>query len=522
MSKFLLRRFSSLLPLCMLTLAYRTEEMPGQFGFQEKTLSLLLMVLWTGLTQDMLLVEASPSEVEQQLERANKFLAAGQFADALSQYHSAIDGDPTNYMSYFKRATVYLAMGKSKSALPDLDKVLELKPDFNVARIQRAGIRLKQGKISEAQTDYNDVLTRDPSNADAKQHLEYMDRLQSSIAEAKQLYERNDCMNVINFLHQPVEICPWAAELREMRADCFVKVGDYHKAITDLRSLTKLINDNTEGYLKLSKMLYENGNSDESLIEIRECLKLDPDHNDCHKHYKKVKKLVQIEQSIESMREKGQWTECIAKVEQFNKIENTLEKYKLRSASHLCACHSKAKNVNEALKYCNEVLEKEPQNAEALCDRADTYLANEDFEKAIDDFRTAEGIEAAEERHKSRAQEGHKRAQKLLKQSQKRDYYKILGVKRTASKAEILKAYRKLAAQWHPDQHQGADKEKAEKLFIDIAAAKEVLTDPEKRAKFDEGEDPLDPEQQAGGGGPHWQQGFNPFGQGGFQFKFHF
>jgi len=45
----------------------------------------------------------------------------------------------------------------------------------------------------------------------------------------------------------------------------------------------------------------------------------------------------------------------------------------------------------------------------------------------------------------------------------------------------------------------------------------------EKRSKFDAGEDPLDPEQQAGGGGgPFWHQGFNPFGHGGFQFKFHF
>jgi len=41
-----------------------------------------------------------------------------------------------------------------------------------------------------------------------------------------------------------------------------------------------------------------------------------------------------------------------------------------------------------------------------------------------------------------------------------------------------MKAYRKLAAQWHPDQYNGDDKEKAEKMFIDIAAAKEVLTDP--------------------------------------------
>lgn len=69
------------------------------------------------------------------------------------------------------------------------------------------------------------------------------------------------------------------------------------------------------------------------------------------------------------------------------------------------------------------------------------------------------------------------RAQNLQKQSKKRDYYKILGVKRTASNKEINSAYRKLAKQWHPDKHEGEDKKKAEKMFYDLAAAKEVLSD---------------------------------------------
>ena len=49
---------------------------------------------------------------------------------------------------------------------------------------------------------------------------------------------------------------------------------------------------------------------------------------------------------------------------------------------------------------------------------------------------------------------------------------------RTASKSEINKAYRKLAQQWHPDAYDGENKAKAEKMFYDIAAAKEVLTNP--------------------------------------------
>lgn len=41
-----------------------------------------------------------------------------------------------------------------------------------------------------------------------------------------------------------------------------------------------------------------------------------------------------------------------------------------------------------------------------------------------------------------------------------------------------MRSYRKLAVQWHPDHYEGDDKKKAEKMFIDIAAAKEVLSDP--------------------------------------------
>ncbi len=77
-----------------------------------------------------------------------------------------------------------------------------------------------------------------------------------------------------------------------------------------------------------------------------------------------------------------------------------------------------------------------------------------------------------------RAKEGLQTAQKRQKQAGKRDYYKILGVRRNANKRTINKAYRKLAQKWHPDNFQDEDeKKKAEKKFMDIAAAKEVLSD---------------------------------------------
>src|ERR1035437_7490212 len=93
----------------------------------------------------------------------------------------------------------------------------------------------------------------------------------------------------------------------------------------------------------------------------------------------------------------------------------------------------------------------------------------------------------------------------------KTDYYDILGVSKSASADEIKKAYRKQALEWHADRHQ-ADKEAAEKRFKEINEAYQVLSDPQKKAAFDQyGSAAFTPGGQAGG---------NPFaggfgGQGG-------
>ena len=65
----------------------------------------------------------------------------------------------------------------------------------------------------------------------------------------------------------------------------------------------------------------------------------------------------------------------------------------------------------------------------------------------------------------------------------KRDYYEVLGVMRGASDADLKAAYRKLAMQHHPDRN--PDDHTAEDRFKAIASAYDLLSDPEKRARFD-------------------------------------
>jgi curved DNA-binding protein len=79
-----------------------------------------------------------------------------------------------------------------------------------------------------------------------------------------------------------------------------------------------------------------------------------------------------------------------------------------------------------------------------------------------------------------------------------KDYYKILGVEKTASQEDIKKAYRKLAVKYHPDKNKG-DK-KAEDKFKEVAEAYEVLSDADKRKKYDQLGSNWKQYEQAGGG----------------------
>jgi len=67
--------------------------------------------------------------------------------------------------------------------------------------------------------------------------------------------------------------------------------------------------------------------------------------------------------------------------------------------------------------------------------------------------------------------------------AQERDFYKILDIKRSANGAEIKKAYRAMSLKWHPDKN--PDNADAKEKFTDVATAYEVLSDADKRRKYD-------------------------------------
>lgn len=94
--------------------------------------------------------------------------------------------------------------------------------------------------------------------------------------------------------------------------------------------------------------------------------------------------------------------------------------------------------------------------------------------------------------------------------AEKRDYYEVLGITRSASESEIKKSYRKLALKYHPDKN--PDNAEAEEMFKEAAEAYEVLSDPEKKSRYDQFGHAGMGGAGFGGGGMNMDDIFSQFG----------
>jgi DnaJ-domain-containing protein 1 len=192
-----------------------------------------------------------------------------------------------------------------------------------------------------------------------------------------------------------------------------------------------------------------------------------------------------------------------------------------------CKAFNKLKRYQEAINACNRGMDI-PEDRHPKLDRISTLLARADAHEGRDDIEeSVRDCERALHLDKDHAEsrERTERAKRLAKKSKMKDYYKVLDVARDADDRAIKKAYKVKALALHPDKVCGAgqcktkeESDRANKQFHEVAEAYEVLSDPDKKAKFDNGEDPLHEQPQQGGGGFP----FGGFGGGGSHFTFHF
>eukprot|EP00316_Scyphosphaera_apsteinii_P008428 CAMPEP_0119325270 /NCGR_PEP_ID=MMETSP1333-20130426/65384_1 /TAXON_ID=418940 /ORGANISM="Scyphosphaera apsteinii, Strain RCC1455" /LENGTH=447 /DNA_ID=CAMNT_0007333205 /DNA_START=52 /DNA_END=1392 /DNA_ORIENTATION=- len=273
--------------------------------------------------------------------------------------------------------------------------------------------------------------------------------------------------------------------------------------------------DNLAKLYKRGKGFYVMGNTELALRHFREALKLDPEHQECKADYKQAKKLAKVLEKIEGVMGKEvegkgrlKALETDAQYEQARTLLNDALKltppavYRASLYRDLCICNTKMRLPEESLEACTKHNDHDSGSASSSLLYAEAMLLNEQYEPAINVYKKI----LEQDQHSQEAQQGLQQAERLLKRSKEEDFYKVLNVSRSASAREIKRAYHKLAVEYHPDKNPD-NREEAELKFKAVATAYEVLSDEEKRRKYDAGEDitgnPGDNQQQQQGGA-HW------------------
>ena len=469
----------------------------------------------------------SDTPVSSLLYSAKSNLAQGNSNDALLFFDAAIARDPRNYLALFQRGAAYLSLGRNALAGEDFDKVLAIKPDFEGALLQRARLKGRSADWAGAKKDYISAKRDDHPDY---QELLVAEQAASAAVAAEGAQDWEAC---VSHAGAAIMVASTALQLRQIRARCRFERGEVQEGISDLQHVLQISPGTIEPHIRISAMLfYALGDTDKGLAQIRQCLHSDPDSKACSKLYKQEKRNEKQLKKARQFHEKRQFSNAAKVLVGDGQVSGLLEDIREDVKVHkndgiivekapndlynsliemACELYTEMNSRARAAPFCEETLQLNPDSLHALLHKARGQMDKEEYEEAL------QTLKHAKEHHPSASQIGplQQKASTLYKRSKSKDYYKVLGVPHDADERQIKKGYRTLTKKFHPDKAhvQGISKEEAEKKMSAINEAYEVLTDPEKKAMFDRGEDPNSQERQ---GSPF--QG-SPFG-GGQQFFF--
>ncbi|KAI1188697.1 hypothetical protein F5B17DRAFT_255926 [Nemania serpens] len=443
-------------------------------------------------------VPSDAEQAENYKSLGNKSFKERQYKKAIKEYSQAIELMPDSPTYLSNRAAAYMSDGQYDAALEDCSRAVDLDPQNPKFLLRLARIYTNLGRPDEAITTFNRIhpppSAKDMAAAREMQHhmKAAQDALNSGTSGSMVLHAIDQAEKLL---------APGASRPRKwqlMRGNAYLKMGGVNslgEAQNVAMSLLRQNSQDPEALVLRGRALYAQGDNDKAIQHFRKALSGDPDFRDAVKWLRTVQKLDRMKEEGNADYKAGRWQAAFDKYTSALNVDPANRGTNSKLLQNRALCRLKLKDYDEAIADCERAVALDPSYLKARKTKANALGQAERWEDAVREWKK---IQEMDPEDRSIIREIRK-AELELKKSQRKDYYKILGVAKDADESTIKKAYRKLAIVHHPDKNR--DDEGAAERFKDIGEAYETLSDPQKRARYDSGEDLIDPSEMFGGGG---------------------
>jgi DnaJ homolog subfamily C member 7 len=387
-------------------------------------------------------LEKNPNSSVFLSNRAAAYLSANRFTEAKEDALRALELDPSNPKIMHRLARIYTSLGQPSEALEVLSKV---QPPASSKDREPAEMMLRY--ITQAE----DALREGKGGS----------MVVICLDKARQLLGSN--------VKQPRK---WTLMLAEAQ----LKMGNsngYGKAHDFAVSMLRENRQDPDALLLRARAYYGQGDNEQALKYLKECLSLDPDSKEALKLFRMLRKLTQTKNEGNAAFKAKDYQKAVELYTQGLGIDLNNKDMNSKLLQNRAQAHLALKNYSRAIEDCTEALRLDPSYTKALKIRAKAYGAAEDWEEAVRDYKSVAESNPGEKG----IHEDIRHAELELKKSKRKDYYKILGVTKDASEQELKKAYRRLAIQYHPDKNR--DGEGNDEKFKELGEAYEILIDPQ-------------------------------------------
>jgi DnaJ homolog subfamily C member 7 len=374
------------------------------------------------------------------------------------------------------RAAAYMSNSQYEAALEDCTHAADLDPENSKILLRLARIYTNLGRPQEALTTFGRIHPP----ASVKDMAPAREMLQHITAAQNALQHGTSGSMVLHALDQAERLlglgAPRPRKWQLMRGEAYLKMGGINSLLEAQNMAMNLLRNNSqdpEALVLRGRALYASGENDKAVQHFRKAINCDPDMRDAVKWLRIVQKLERMKEEGNNEYKAARWQSAIDKYTEALEIDPSNRGTNSKILQNRALCRIKLKQYDNAIADCERAISLDPGYTKARKTKANALGQAGKWEDAVREWKSIQELEPED---RTIAKEIRK-AELELKKSQRKDYYKILGVEKDADDNAIKKAYRKLAIIHHPDKN--PNDEQAAERFKDIGEAYETLSDPQ-------------------------------------------